>query len=72
MDMSKHPQVDPAETHARDKSNPGEMGVFLLALVLIAALATGFLLNGLAGVTLIMVVLVPVIFVVLVTISVGR
>lgn len=72
MDMSKHPQADAAAPHARDKSNPGEMGAFVLALVLVAALGAGFLLGGVAGITMVMVALVPVLYVVLVTISVGR
>lgn len=68
MANSKHPQGD----HAHDRSNPGEMGAFLLALVLVAALAGGFLVAGVAGLTMVMVALVPVLYIVLVTISVGR
>ena len=62
----------PGEKHNRDLSNPGEMGAFLLALLIVAALAVGFLLKGLSGVGLVMVAIVPVIYVVLVMISVGR
>jgi len=69
--MDKHTQTD-AATHGRDKSNPGEMGAFLLALVLVAALALGFVFGGVAGVTMVMVALVPVIYVVLITVSVGK
>lgn len=82
MDMSKTPVADaaahaktkslPGEPHNRDMSNPGELLAFLLAGVIIAALATGFLFNGLAGVGIIMVFLVPVIYVALLTITVGR
>ena len=69
--MTKHDQTETA-THGRDRSNPGEMGAFLLALVLVAALAIGFVLNGVAGLTMVMVVLVPVIYVALILISVGK
>jgi hypothetical protein len=58
--------------HNRDKSNPGELGAFLLALLLVAALALGFVFNGVAGLTMVMVVLVPLIYVVLILISVGK
>lgn len=69
--MDKHTQTD-AATQSRDKSNPGEMGAFLLALVLVAALALGFVFSGVAGVTMVMVALVPVIYLVLITVSVGK
>lgn len=82
MDMSKTPAADaaghsktqslPGEPHNRDMSNPGELWGFVLALVLVAALGAGFLLNGLAGVGIVMVALVPVIYLALITISVGR
>jgi len=82
MDMSKHPAADaathskklplPGEPHNRDLSNPGEVWAFVLAAVLVGALGVGFLLAGLAGVGVVMVALVPVIYVVLITISVGR
>jgi len=71
MDKSKQPQAE-AAGHTHDKSNPGEMGAFLLALVLVAALAGGFVLGGVAGMTMVMVALVPVLYIVLITISVGR
>lgn len=82
MDMSKTPAAEaathnqvkslPGEPHNRDLSNPGEVWAFVLAAVIVAALAVGFLLNGLAGVGVVMVALVPVIYIALVTISVGR
>ena len=75
MDMSKHPNPETDTTAASehtDRSNPGELGAFVLALVLIAALGGGFALGGVAGLTMVMVALVPLIYVVLVTISVGR
>lgn len=82
MDLSKTPAAEgaahhkvkslPGEPHNRDLSNPGEVWAFALAALLIAVLAGGFLLNGLAGVGVVMVALVPVIYVALVTISVGR
>jgi hypothetical protein len=78
MDMSNNPHAStkpqplPGEPHNRDLSNPGEVWAFVLAAVLIAALVIGFLVSGLAGVGVVMVALVPVIYIVLVTISVGR
>lgn len=82
MDMSKTPAAEgathhkvkslPGEPHNRDMANPGEAMAFLLAAVIIAALGTGFLLNGVAGIGIVMVALVPVIYVVLLTITVGR
>lgn len=79
MDMSKHPAEDtakptklPGEPHDRDMSNPGETWAFALALVLLGALGLGFALGGLAAVGTIMVALVPVLYVVLILISVGR
>lgn len=80
MDMSKtpapasHTQTTslPGEPHNRDTSNPGELWAFALAAVLIGALGAGFLTLGLPGVGLVMVALVPVLYVVLVMISVGR
>lgn len=82
MDMSKTPTAQaaahshtkplPGEPHNRDMANPGEIWGFVLAAVIIAALGVGFLLNGLAGVGVVMVAVVPVIYIVLVTISVGR
>lgn len=79
MDMSKHPTADaakstplPGEPHNRDMSNPGETWAFVLAAALLGALGLGFAVGGLAGVGLVMVALVPVIYLVLVTISVGR
>ncbi|HHC29282.1 MAG TPA: hypothetical protein ENK80_01785 [Rhodobacterales bacterium] len=71
-DANTTPLSLPGEKHNRDMANPGEMGAFLLAFVIVAALATGFLLKGLAGVGLVMVMIVPVIYVALVLISVGR
>ena len=82
MDMSKTPAAEaathskvkllPGEPHNRDMSNPGEVWAFVLAAVIVAALGAGFLLNGLAGIGVVMVALVPVIYIALVTISVGR
>lgn len=71
-DAQTTPQSLPGEKHNRDMSNPGEMGAFLLALVIVAALATGFLLKGLAGVGLVMVMIVPMVYIALVLISIGR
>lgn len=45
---------------------------FILALVLVATLVGAFVGFGLAGLSMVMVGLVPVIFVVLIAISVGR
>jgi hypothetical protein len=82
MDMSQHPAAEaathstaqslPGEPHNRDMSNPGEIWAFALAIVVLAALAVGFVLGGLAVVGTIMVAVVPVIYVVLITISVGH
>ena len=82
MDMSKHPAAEaathakptslPGEPHNRDLSNPGEVWAFVLAAVLVGALGAGFALAGIAGVGTVMVALVPVIYLVLITISVGR
>lgn len=80
MDMSKHPEQAaharpapmPGEPHDRDLSNPGEIWGFVLALGLVAALGTGFAVAGLAGLGAVMVALVPVIYLVLILISVGR
>ncbi|OIP84728.1 MAG: hypothetical protein AUK37_05295 [Rhodobacterales bacterium CG2_30_65_12] len=82
MDMTKNPAAHaaahtkpkslPGEPHNRDMSNPGEIWGFVLAVVLIAVLGAGFLLNGLAGVGIVMVAIVPVVYIVLITISVGR
>jgi hypothetical protein len=80
MDMSKTPAAEahshtqslPGEPHNRDLSNPGEVWAFVVALAIIGALGAGFALNGLAGVGLVMVAIVPVVYLVLITISVGR
>ena len=78
MDMSKHPGADaahPQETtdpHHHDTTNPGEVWAFALAAALVGALGLGFALGGLTGVGLVMVALVPVIYLVLIIISVGR
>lgn len=82
MDMSNSPKAEatghastklrPGDPHNRDMSNPGELWGFLLAAALLAALGAGFLVGGLAGVGMIMVGLVPVIYVVLLLITVGR
>lgn len=82
MDMSKTPAAEaaahtqptslPGEPHNRDMSNPGELWAFVIAAVLIGALGAGFLTAGLAGVGAVMVALVPLLYVVLVMISVGR
>lgn len=71
-DAHTTPQSLPGEKHNRDMANPGEMGAFLLALVIVAALGTGFLLKGLAGIGLVMVAIVPLVYIVLLLISVGR
>ncbi len=79
MDMSNSPATEaaptpaplPGEPHTRDLSNPGEGWAFVLAAVLLGALGLAFALGGPAGVGLLMVALVPVLYVVLVTISVG-
>lgn len=62
----------PGEPHNRDLSNPGELWAFVLAAAILGALALGFLVAGLTGIGLVMVAIVPVIYLVLVTISVGR
>ena len=78
MDMSTHPTTDKTKTslpgapHNRDMSNPGELWAFLLAAALLGGLGVGFALGGLAGVGIVMVALVPVIYLVLILISVGR
>jgi len=82
MDMSKTPAADaavhtktqplPGEKHNRDLANPGEVWAFVLALAIVTALGVGFLLNGLAGIGIVMVAIVPVIYLALITISVGR
>ncbi|MCB1356382.1 MAG: hypothetical protein KDK53_07790 [Maritimibacter sp.] len=82
MDLSNTPKADqntettrtplPGEKHNRDLSNPGELWGFLLAAALLGALGLGFALGGLAGVGITMVALVPVIYLVLILISVGR
>lgn len=82
MDMSKTPAAEaaahthtrslPGEPHNRDLANPGEVWAFVLAALLIAVLATAFLLKGVAGIGIVMVSLVPVIYVALLTITVGR
>lgn len=86
MDMSKHPGPDtttaptttpttelrPGDAHKRDMSNPGELWGFVLAVALIGGLGLGYLFGGLPGLALVMVAIVPVIYVVLVTISAGR
>jgi hypothetical protein len=82
MDMSKHPTAEaaahattrslPGEAHNRDMSNPGEIWGFVLAAAILAVLGTGFALNGIAGIGLVMVAIVPVMYIALVLISVGR
>ncbi|GKY87225.1 hypothetical protein [Sinisalibacter aestuarii] len=79
MEMSSHPDPThakahslPGEPHNRDMSNPGEVWAFVLAVVLLAVLGLAFAIAGLAGVGTVMVALVPVIYIVLITISVGR
>lgn len=82
MDMSNQPKTAetvhaearslPGEPHNRDMSNPGEIWGFVLAAVLVAALATAYVLSGLAGVGVVMVAMVPIIYTVLILISVGR
>lgn len=76
MDMSQHPQTDAqagAVTHHHDQAiRRGEIGAFLLAAVVLAVLATAFVVAGVPGITTVMVTLVPVIYAVLVLISVGR
>ncbi|SMH53120.1 hypothetical protein [Maritimibacter sp. HL-12] len=69
--MTEHTHIE-AATKGRDKSNPGEIWAFLLALVLVAALVVGFVFGSVAGITMVMVALVPVIYIVLITISVGK
>lgn len=81
MEMSNHPAADaahamphslPGEPHNRDMSNPGEVWGFVVAVVLVAALGAGFAIAGLGGLGTVMIALVPVVYYVLITISVGR
>ena len=72
MYMGVRPPCPNSRTLLTKRGYPGELGAFLLALVIVAALGVGFLLNSLAGVGIVMVAIVPVIYLVLITISVGR
>lgn len=75
MDMSKHPQIDTsaeADDPRHSWSNPGATVALLIALAWIMALAAGFLLGGLAGLVSVKVALVPVLVIVLATITIGR
>lgn len=66
------PHTLPGEPHNRDMANPGELWAYLLAAVIVAALAIGYGLSGLAGVGAVMIGLVPIVFVALLMITVGR
>lgn len=52
-------------------NNKGEGLFFVIALLIIAALVVGFLTLGMAGVGLVAVAITPVIYLILVTLSVG-
>ena len=55
----------------QDTKSGGDALFFVLALVIVAALVVGFLMAGLAGVTLVMIAATALSYVVLVILSVG-
>ncbi len=72
MDLSKNPAVDTSTAVDTRTSRKTELGFFILALVLVAALGAGFALAGIGGLAQVMIVLVPVALIVLVMIAQGK
>ncbi len=72
MDLSKTPAVDTSAAVDTHTSRKTELGFFILALVLVAALGAGFALAGIGGLAQVMIVLVPVCLIVLVMIAQGK